>query len=422
MKKTQGTAYLLIISVLFSQISFLSARAQEEPVSAVACVFTRPLTVGVRGEDVLCLQKYLSLTEHFVFAGGPTGYFGIITRQAVAAWQADNGVFPAAGYFGVFSRGKYLALSEKPVENVVKTNGLFPPTVGAQIIPTPQVSQYLALPTIPDSEIVIDGNGIYIIEDYLSYLANNYGEISFDGKKFDLVLKGENKVPLFVPELIEKAMSEGDFSKIQSSLVVYKEFLEAKLEYLQSIKVIGEIIEMHKKMIAFDKLTLVLIQMALNVPFGIATKEEVSVFYKKYESLANAEHAVIRKKVNQLFSIIGEEKKSLFVKILEKLGLENNIYAHAVNTAFGGPIGVAIPCLCSAGSLLPVGPPRPAMIFISFFFFASPLLFKFKSLRSGAFWLGLYAPVPVPCIVYVPPAECVNIASAPPVMMAGTSL
>lgn len=74
------------------------------------CNFNRSLTVGSRGDDVTCLQKYLQTTGHFTYSGGATGYFGSITRTAVAAWQSANGVSPAAGYFGPISQAKYNSL------------------------------------------------------------------------------------------------------------------------------------------------------------------------------------------------------------------------------------------------------------------------------------------------------------------------
>jgi len=73
---------------------------------SAACSFTRALTVGAKGDDVTCLQTYLSGTGHFTYTGAK-GYFGSITQTAVAAWQAANGVAPAVGYFGSLSQAKY---------------------------------------------------------------------------------------------------------------------------------------------------------------------------------------------------------------------------------------------------------------------------------------------------------------------------
>ncbi len=81
------------------------------PGGTTACTFTRSLTMESQGADVTCLQDYLTGTGHFSFSGGSTGYFGSITRTAVAAWQAANGVAPAVGYFGPISQAKYSAVA-----------------------------------------------------------------------------------------------------------------------------------------------------------------------------------------------------------------------------------------------------------------------------------------------------------------------
>ena len=86
------------------------------PSPAGKCSFTRDLTTGVTGDDVKCLQKYLNSAGNKIAssgAGSPgseTTYFGNLTKAAVGAWQAANGVSPAAGYFGAKSRAKYDAL------------------------------------------------------------------------------------------------------------------------------------------------------------------------------------------------------------------------------------------------------------------------------------------------------------------------
>lgn len=97
------------ITALTAQLNALIAAQGGTPAapSAGACTFTRSLSVGVRGDDVKCLQDYLTSTGHYTFSGGSTGYFGNVTKAAVAAWQGANSVAPAAGYFGPISRAKY---------------------------------------------------------------------------------------------------------------------------------------------------------------------------------------------------------------------------------------------------------------------------------------------------------------------------
>src|SRR3989337_2696284 len=69
------------IDELMAQITALQAQLQTlQGGSSVSttdkCSFTRSLTVGSRGDDVTCLQNYLTSTGHFTYSGGATGYLG----------------------------------------------------------------------------------------------------------------------------------------------------------------------------------------------------------------------------------------------------------------------------------------------------------------------------------------------------------
>lgn len=80
-------------------------------VGQTACVpILRSLVVGSRGEDVTNMQSYLH-TEGYLKVS-PTGYFGPLTRSAVAHWQADSGVVAegelGSGVFGPHSRAHFM--------------------------------------------------------------------------------------------------------------------------------------------------------------------------------------------------------------------------------------------------------------------------------------------------------------------------
>jgi len=75
--------------------------------SAATYNFTRDLTIGSTGADVVALQDVLISNGYLVMpAGVSKGYFGSLTASAVAKWQASAGIAPAAGYFGPISRAK----------------------------------------------------------------------------------------------------------------------------------------------------------------------------------------------------------------------------------------------------------------------------------------------------------------------------
>lgn len=72
--------------------------------------FTRDLTIGSRGEDVVRLQNRLKAMGFFPTSVSSTGYFGTITRDAVAKFQRYYGIRPDAGYFGQITRNKINSL------------------------------------------------------------------------------------------------------------------------------------------------------------------------------------------------------------------------------------------------------------------------------------------------------------------------
>lgn len=73
------------------------------------------LEYGMTHPNVKRLQKLLNSLGYKLAESGPgspgneTEYFGSLTRAALAKYQADNGIAPAAGYFGPITRA-FLAL------------------------------------------------------------------------------------------------------------------------------------------------------------------------------------------------------------------------------------------------------------------------------------------------------------------------
>lgn len=74
------------------------AAGEGQVLGASTYNFTTNLTIGSTGADVNALQEMLIASGHLAIAA-PTGYFGEMTKAALAKWQAANGV-PATGFFG----------------------------------------------------------------------------------------------------------------------------------------------------------------------------------------------------------------------------------------------------------------------------------------------------------------------------------
>jgi peptidoglycan hydrolase-like protein with peptidoglycan-binding domain len=101
---------LLILSlIIVGAYAMVAGSAQADVVTHFATLQCprAGLTFGSRGAEVTKLQQIL--VEQKLLTVAPTGYFGVLTKRAVATYQAKNGIVPAAGYFGPITRGVMLA-------------------------------------------------------------------------------------------------------------------------------------------------------------------------------------------------------------------------------------------------------------------------------------------------------------------------
>jgi LPXTG-site transpeptidase (sortase) family protein len=103
------------------------------PAPTVAAA-VRTLSIGSRGVDVIVLQTAL-VEKGFLKmpAGVAKGYFGILTRAAVAKYQTSVGL-ASTGVFGASTRAKLYA--QVAVEPVLPSAGVTSPSV--TLTPTPQ--------------------------------------------------------------------------------------------------------------------------------------------------------------------------------------------------------------------------------------------------------------------------------------------
>lgn len=100
---TDPVELIKVIQVLRAQLEVL--RAQSATPSTPSISITRDLDVGATGDDVNALQEFLIAKGFMILPTGVSkGYFGPITRTALAKYQASVGISPAVGYFGPVTR------------------------------------------------------------------------------------------------------------------------------------------------------------------------------------------------------------------------------------------------------------------------------------------------------------------------------
>ncbi len=93
---------VLSLALALSVVAPAAAGAQS---MGMAYAFNTNLTVGSRGADVVALQSFLESRGLLTMpAGVAKGYFGGLTKAAVAAYQVMKSISPTAGYVGPITR------------------------------------------------------------------------------------------------------------------------------------------------------------------------------------------------------------------------------------------------------------------------------------------------------------------------------
>lgn len=89
-----GMTFVVATAAVF--VTAAQARAESPNI-----LVGQDLALGSSGQSVVVLQALLSEMGYLnVPVGIPLGYYGSMTRSALASYQARLGVNPAAGYYG----------------------------------------------------------------------------------------------------------------------------------------------------------------------------------------------------------------------------------------------------------------------------------------------------------------------------------
>jgi peptidoglycan hydrolase-like protein with peptidoglycan-binding domain len=92
----------VVVGIMALAMSIFTPRAHAYEINILA---DRNLMVGSTGQNVVVLQGLLSELGYLnVPVSTPLGYFGSLTKSAVAQYQLSRGILSATGYFGPQSK------------------------------------------------------------------------------------------------------------------------------------------------------------------------------------------------------------------------------------------------------------------------------------------------------------------------------
>lgn len=281
-------------------------------------------------------------------------------------------------------------------------------------LPT-QPNYVLSLPTVTYKDLVIDQNGVSNFAAYLDQFMNLARNVTFPVEKYNSILKDENGITLSPERLVEKALKEKSFTQIGASIAITKEFEEYKIQKMKEIKVKDQGAVINATLIGFEKLVIEMLDKALLVEKGEITESDFDKYYQKYNESASY---YFDQFLNS-YGDIASRPKTFLGKIADVFGMRKIARAIAL-LPFGGMITVTVPCTCSIGMTIVVGPPVGGKFFVSAF--GSRILANFRPF-SGSWIIGNYVPGTIPCLQISFPACVPQVGgeNQGPVAIAGTS-
>lgn len=392
---------ILILVLLFSQ-----TQAQS-----LNCSFKRNLSLGSRGQDVLCLQNYLK--KQGLFPYSLTGVYDLRTRYAVKKWQELNKIYPANGNFDLVSRFFF----EKNISKNLKFQDI-----------------EKLIDKVDKGYIIVDEtNGLSKLDDYYQIVFFNR----------DLLISSTTFINLFsvyepfsLVFLIDKTInfsSNVNINLIKEKNDIFKNFFAQRINQLKKISVKSNLKNFHLAILLNDLLSL-----DLSSKFEDYLNGKISLlqFRNDLENFNNQLNIIREKYVNSFYNQAKEERSDNFISSLVSYFLNNKFFqsflikqAKAFNFAgvpFGGRITHIIWCPCSGFSrLIYLGPPLPPPLplYAPLGIEATPVVYMWKNLYTPGVWLlGLYLPSSIPCLQFAAVGPCFPIGFGEQILMVGTSL
>ncbi len=275
-------------------------------------------------------------------------------------------------------------------------NGIVLPSNSSTSPTTSQIVS-LPLPNVSDSELTIGADGAASPLDYVMAFDADYKKVDFDYSRFNTVLKDNNGVPLFIPSLIEKAIADNNFFEIRDSLEVQKDFANADIALMKSIKVADGAVSFDKEVVGTEELTVQLADDALDVSSGDLSRGDFDNFNDSFSLTVGQLHDDFTRDMEVALSAGSPRAKSFLGSFADIISPAAFADTPGVSSHFGGKITAIVPAIFAV--FVTISPPVPAEITVPDAFLATPLFFSMKSMVPGSWCIGLYETAPPETVI-----------------------
>jgi peptidoglycan hydrolase-like protein with peptidoglycan-binding domain len=154
------------------KLAFLAVLAVILPSAVFAATFNHNLSYGTTGTDVSELQQFLK--DEGLYSGSITPTFGPATQSALIAFQKQENITPANGYFGPTTRADANAiLDAHPEWTTPISNGNYYSNVNGNAVHSPVQS-----PAIPSGATAQCRDGSYSFSLHHSGACSHHGGVA----------------------------------------------------------------------------------------------------------------------------------------------------------------------------------------------------------------------------------------------------
>ena len=151
----------------------------------------------------------------------------------------------------------------------------------------PKGQKALPYPSVAISELTIQKNGARTLRDFITQIILRSAQVKLSKERYDALLKDKQGIILLPVPLIERALAKKNFTEVRPSLLILKDFIGEQEQFVRSVPVRANNASAGKLIVGFQRLTMNLIDKALDREVGKVSAQEFQNYFLAYTYTAN---------------------------------------------------------------------------------------------------------------------------------------
>jgi hypothetical protein len=296
---------------------------------------------------------------------------------------------PSIPSFDIASLPQFIASTTQESGLVIAPRAREAAPARTQSAPPPARS-LLSLPHIEERELAVGIGGAQNFEEFAQAIIGSKAQF-FDSARFATILREPDGIPYSITDLMKMGFVPEKWVAVKPSLLTLKEFVDARIAYVKTVRVSGDAVEFARTMVAFDTLTSGLLdEIVVN---GGAPSNALGEKVAAYEATGARVNGEIGTRVRMLSNSRPLDLFTMLSRLLSFAVLPVHAQVGG-RPPFGGKITYRMDCsACNQGFIIRLHNAvnkSPLTLFVSWATFGSPLFYINKNPNVSQNILGLY--------------------------------